>query len=92
MSYDKSQFYGIDPDQSRQSAQQMDASADNLSGMVGMIGALMSQVVWEGADAERFHADWQGSFQPQLNQATETIRANAVELNRRAAMQEEVSR
>ncbi|WP_129667267.1 WXG100 family type VII secretion target [Phytoactinopolyspora endophytica] len=89
---DKSSFMGIDPEQTQEASQQMDASADNLGAMVNMLGSMLDSVYWTGDDATRFMADWNGSLRPELDRATENIRENAVELNRRARMQDEASR
>jgi hypothetical protein len=89
---DRSRFMGIDPEQTREASRQMDASASNLGGMVKMLGAMLESVYWQGDDATRFMSDWNGSLRPELDRATESIQENAVELSRRAQMQEEASR
>lgn len=90
--YDKSQFYGSDPEYSRQASQQMDATAENLKGLVGSISSMLEQVTWVGGDAQRFVGDWNGALRPELDAATENLRENAAELARRAEMQEQASR
>lgn len=90
--YDKSQFYGIDPDTSREASRRMGDGASGLQAMVGSISAMLSQVTWVGADASRFASEWDGSLRPELAAATENLRENAAELDRRARMQEEASR
>lgn len=90
--YDKSQFYGSDPEYNRQASRSMDATAENLKGLVGSISSMLEQVTWVGADAQRYVSDWNGSLRPELDAATENLRENAAELARRAEMQEQASR
>lgn len=90
--YDRSTFHGIDAQQSRQQARAMKTGAGDLDGIVGQIGSLLSQVQWSGAGAERFLGEWDGALRPELAAAAENIRQNAVELDRRAQMQEDASR
>lgn len=90
--YDKRTFHGIDAQQSRQQARAMRTGAGELDGVVGQIGALLSQVQWSGAGADRFLGEWDGALRPELQAAAENIRQNSVELDRRAQMQEDASR
>lgn len=90
--YDKTQFHGIDPEYSRQASRRMDDGAASLKEMVGSISAMLSQVTWVGADAQRFAGEWDGSLRPELQAATQNLQENAAELARRAQMQEEASR
>ena len=91
MSHDASRFSGIDTTYARQSSRQMDASAQDLGGMVGNISAMLDSVVWIGDGAKRFKQDWDGALRPELEAATQAISENARELHRRADMQDEVS-
>ena len=90
--YDKSTFHGIDPQYSRQQARAMQTGAGDLDRIVGQIGSLLSQVQWSGPGAQRFRGEWDGALRPELQAAAENIRSNAVELDRRAQMQEDASR
>ncbi|PZR51573.1 hypothetical protein DNL40_15890 [Xylanimonas oleitrophica] len=90
--HDKSTFYGIDPQQSREHARAMRSGAGDLSDIVGAIGSMLSQVTWTGPGAERFLQEWDGALRPELENATQNLRENAAELDRRAEMQEEASR
>ncbi len=92
MSHDPSQFYGLDPEYSRQASRGMESGASDLSGMVGEISALVDSVLWIGPAAQRFKQDWDGSLRPELQAATDSLTDNARELHRRADMQDEVSR
>lgn len=91
MSHDASRFYGIDTGYARQSSREMDASAQDLGGMVGNISALLESVVWIGPSAKRFKQDWDGSLRPELEAASRSLSESAGELQRRAEMQDEVS-
>lgn len=91
MSHDASQFYGIDTTYARQSSRQMDASAQDLGGMVGNISAMLDSVVWIGPAAKGFKQDWDGALRPELEAATRSLSENARELHRRADLQDEVS-
>lgn len=90
--HDRSQFYGIDPEYSREASRRMDDGAASLKSMVGSVSAMLAQVTWVGGDAERFVGEWEGSLRPELAAATENLRENAAELSRRADMQDEASR
>jgi len=92
MSHDPSQFYGLDPEYSREASRGMEASADDLRSMVGDISATLGEVLWIGPAAQRFKQDWDGSLRPELQAATDSLTDNARELYRRAEMQDEVSR
>ena len=45
-SYDRSTFYGIDTQSTREGASQMQGNADDLGAMVQDIGALLADVLW----------------------------------------------
>lgn len=92
MTHDKSQFYGLDPEYSREASRGMQASADDLQGMVSDVSAVLDSVLWIGPAAHRFKQDWDGSLRPELTAACESLSDNARELHRRAEMQDEVSR
>lgn len=91
MTYDRSTFYGIDTNATRGSARQMQSNADDLGSMVGDISSLLESVLWLGPGAQNFKSDWDGSMKPQLNQASDSLRSNAEEMNRRADMQDSAS-
>lgn len=90
--YDRSRFYGIDPEYSRNASRQMDEQAGQLKGAVDNMSALLDAVLWLGPAAERFRDDWSGALRPELQNAAESLRENAAELRRRADLQDEVSR
>ena len=90
--YDKSTFYGIDPQHSRQQARAMRTGAGELDSIVGQIGSMLSSVTWSGAGADRFLGEWHGALRPEIQAAAENIRTNSVELDRRAQLQEDASR
>ena len=92
MAHDPSQFYGIDPEYSRNASRGMEAGAQDLKGMVNDISGLVDSVLWIGPAAHRFKQDWDGSLRPELEAATDSLSENARELYRRAEMQDEVSR
>ena len=91
MTYDRSRFYGIDTEYSREQSRQMDSGASDLQGMVNDVSALVDAVLWIGPAAGRFQQDWNGSLRPELQAATDTLHENAAELRRRADLQDEVS-
>lgn len=92
MTHDKSQFYGLDPEYSRDASRGMQASADDLRGMVSDISSVLESVLWIGPAAQRFKQDWDGSLRPELQAACDSLSDNARELHRRADLQDEVSR
>ena len=91
MSYDRSTFYGIDPDETDHGARQVNEGATQIRGMVGAISSMLDSFVWEGGDAERFMGDWGGSLRPELHKAMDNLQANVDELHRRAQQRREVS-
>lgn len=91
MAYDRSRFYGIDTEYSREQSRRMDSGAADLKNMVGSVSAMVDSVLWIGPAADRFKQDWDGSLRPELESATDTLQQNAAELRRRADLQDEVS-
>ncbi|SDP22809.1 Proteins of 100 residues with WXG [Pedococcus dokdonensis] len=91
MTYDRSRFYGMDPDEAEQGSRQMNEGAAQVRGMVDQISALLGEVVWEGADSQRFLGDWDGSLRPELHRAMTNLQQNADELGRRAQLQRQAS-
>lgn len=89
--YDRTTFYGIDTQATRQGAQQMQGSADDLGSMVNDISALLSEVLWIGPAAQRFKGEWDGSMRPQMQQASDSLHQNAAEMHRRADAQDAAS-
>src|SRR5690625_7725171 len=77
MSHDPSQFYGLDPEYSREASRGMAASADDLRSMVGDISAPLGEVLWIGPAAQRFKQDRVGSPRPGPQAATDALTANA---------------
>ena len=51
MTYDRSRFYGMDPDEAEHGSRRMNEGASQVRGMVDQISALLGEVVWEGADS-----------------------------------------
>lgn len=88
---DKSQFYGIDPNETRAASRRMDGGASSLKSVIGDISSLLEQVQWTGPGSQRFVGEWNGSLRPELNAAADHLHENAVEMERRAQMQEEAS-
>ena len=91
MTYDRSRFYGMDPDEAEHGSRQMNEGAAQVRGMVDQISALLGEVVWEGADSQRFLGDWDGSLRPELHRAMTNLQQNADELGRRAQLQRQAS-
>lgn len=91
MTYDRSTFYGMDPDEADRGSRQVNEGASQVRGMVGAISSMLDSIVWEGEDSSRFMGDWNGSLRPELHRALDNLQANADELSRRAQLQREVS-
>lgn len=85
------EFMGMNVEQARGAAHQMDGGASAVQGLVDQITAMLGSVTWVGEDAKAFQADWNGSFRPQLGGAVQALRENARELSRRADAQEQIS-
>ena len=90
--HDRTSFYGIDPQESRQRARAMRSGAGDLSSMVAGIGSMLGQVTWAGPGAGRFLDEWDGALRPEIEAATENLHQNAQELDRRADLQDQASR
>lgn len=84
-------FQGMDVEHARTTARQMDGGTGMVRGLVGGITQMLASVTWEGEDAQRFKADWEGTFLPQLNGVTDALQTNAAVLKRRADAQEQAS-
>lgn len=89
--YDRSRFYGIDTEYSRNTSQRMDTHAAEMKGMVNNVSAMLESVLWIGPAAHRFKGDWEGSMRPQIESAADSLHENATEMRRRADLQDEVS-
>ncbi|MBN8883755.1 hypothetical protein EDD28_0793 [Salana multivorans] len=90
-SYDRSTFYGIDTQATRDGATSMQGNADDLGSMVQDISSLLGEVLWIGPAAQRFKGEWDGSMRPQMQQAADSLQANAAEMRRRADAQDAAS-
>lgn len=90
--FDKSTFFGIDAQHSRQQARAMRTEAGELNGIVGQISSLLGDVQWSGPGADRFLGDWDGALRPELKAAAENLIQNSIQLDQRAQMQEDASR
>lgn len=90
-SYDRSTFYGIDTESTRQGATQMQGNAQDLGSMVSDISAMLGEVLWIGPAAQKFKGEWDGSMRPQMQQAADSLEENATEMRRRADAQDAAS-
>jgi len=89
--YDRSRFYGIDTEYTRDTSHRMDTHADEMKGMIAGVSAMLDSVLWIGPAAQRFKGDWDGSMRPQIESAADSLHENAAEMRRRADLQDEVS-
>lgn len=82
---------GMDTDQGRSIGQNMGQHAEQVSGVVGRVGTIVGAMKWQGKDRETFLSDWHGSFQPQANNCSETLREQGDLLCRHAEAQDQAS-
>lgn len=82
---------GMDTDQGRSIGQGMGQHAEQVSGIVSRVGSIVGAMKWQGADRETFLQDWQGSFAPQAENASQTLREQGDLLCRHAEAQDQAS-
>ena len=87
----QNQMLGMDTEQARQHAQHLDSHAEAVNSMVSSITQALGSVTWIGQDATSFGSDWQSSFAPQAQGATQSLQDNAQVLRKYADAQDAVS-
>jgi hypothetical protein len=82
---------GMDTEQGRQIGGKMDSHAQQVSGLVGMIGGAVGAMKWQGADRQTFLSDWEGHFAPQASNAAQGLSEQGQVLIRHADAQDQAS-
>lgn len=84
---------GMDVEQVRGLAKQLDQQAQEIQNVIGQIDKLIGQLMgaWQGKDANDFHDWWNSQHKPALAKAQEAIHGLSVSANNNAQEQEQVS-
>lgn len=86
-----SRMQGMDTDQARQVSGNMDSHAAQVAGIVQHVGNVVGALNWQGADRHAFESDWQGSFAPNANAASQSLSEQAHVLRTHADRQDAAS-
>ena len=86
-------FEGMDVDEVRSLAGQLQTQAQNITQVVSSIDSIISSMenVWKGKDATDFQSWWQTQHRPHLNQAEEAIMGLHQSALNNAAAQDQAS-
>jgi WXG100 family type VII secretion target len=78
------QFLGLDPDEVRALATQLDSSGTELENLISTLKSKLDATTWVGSDRTRFEGDWDSTLSSSLrnvanalHDAANTARGNA---------------
>jgi uncharacterized protein YukE len=86
-----SQFTGMDIEEVRQLAAQLDHAADEIKQLATTLTSKLQGTAWVGQDQQTFLSDWQGQHQARLNQVVEALHQAAQVARRNADDQQQAS-
>lgn len=86
-----SNVQGMDTEQAREVSRNMNQQAGQVAGVVASISGMLAGVNWRGADAEGFVNDWNGSFAPQAQGASQSLEEQSGVLANHADRQDQAS-
>jgi len=84
-------IWGLDVEQVRQLAREMDVASGDLQNIMSKLTNLLSSTQWSGPDAERFRSDWQSTHAQSLMRAKAALEETAGAARNNAAAQESAS-
>lgn len=84
-------FEGIEVDNARQAAGQLESSAFALLDAGVRVDLALAQLVWEGPNAKGFRDDWEGQFAEDFAQAVRALADNARGIREALAVQQRAS-
>jgi len=82
---------GADPDQLDALAQTLSEDANSLDGFTAVLGGLLGECGWDGADSMEFRSDWDMSHVPAVATTAAVLRAMAANLAGQARDQRQAS-
>ena len=82
---------GMDIDQVRQFAQQLEQSSTQIKDMVGQLTAKLDGAQWTGPDHDKFHEAWTSNHVVQLNNVSTALHDASVAADNNAKQQEDAS-
>lgn len=85
------QVWGLDVEQVRVLARDMDNAAGDLQGIIQRLTSTLGNTQWSGPDAERFRSDWQSTHAVALMRAKEALELTAQTARTNASTQETTS-
>ena len=82
---------GADVEQLDTLARRFEEECGAIESMIGRVAGQIGNTWWQGPDAERFKADWEGTFSAQLRQIGQALRDTGTAVQRQATSQREAS-
>lgn len=84
-------FTGMNIEQVRQMAGQMEQAAGEIEGITSKLTSVLDGTEWQGPDAEAFRGEWQGTHCTTLRQLQDRLREVANQAKQNAMQQEQAS-
>ena len=85
------QITGMDIQDVRQLATQLDHAADEMKQLAATLTSRLNAAQWHGPDQQRFSNEWQTQHRTHLNQVAEALNQAAQTARRNADEQEQAS-
>jgi hypothetical protein len=85
-------FQGMDVQQGRQTAREMDEHAAEVAEVVAGVTRELEAALWMGPDGDAFRGDWRDVFRGQLDGVVRSLQDNAAQMRTYADRQEQASR
>lgn len=84
-------FKGMDVEQVRRLADQLDAKANVINDIAAQLSNQLGSTDWRGPDSERFRSDWDSHHRSALNRVMQALQDAARTSRRNANEQEHAS-
>lgn len=82
---------GMNPEEVRGLAQQMDSAVSEIEGLSQQLTASLQGTTWQGNDRQKFESDWNGNCVSQLRNICDIITQAAQDARRNADEQVQAS-
>lgn len=86
-----SQIFGMNIEEVRQLASQLNAAADEIQHLMGNLNNKIDTAGWVGPDHDRFVGDWKSNYTQQLTAVMNALRDASQHAQQNALQQEEAS-
>ena len=84
-------FLGMDVEQVRQLARQMDAKAQTIDEIVSTLSSQLQSTDWKGSDADQFRNQWNSDLTTKLRQVSQALKEASQTATRNAQVQDSTS-